>query len=237
MLLAAAHPALAHQPFFEDQDFTAAAPGRVKDPTVSTALYATLESRSDVDYVTFEGRRGQKILIGITIPAIAGQEEFAPTVALLGPGLPDGELPAQVARPLVGGAAAGSAGSERGASGEQEGAIVWPAPAGEAPVFFEPFSSTSYWERQEDRVELPEDGQYTVAVWSDRGALGRYTLVVGDREVFGGDPAFGVKLGTYWTAVPQPSEPEQDTEQGVEPSQATPAPGGSAPVHAGCGRR
>ena len=80
--------ASAHQPFFEDKDFTAKAPGTVKDPTVSTALYATLDSPRDVDYVTFDGKRGDSVLIGLTIPAIDGQENFTPTVAIMGPGLP-----------------------------------------------------------------------------------------------------------------------------------------------------
>lgn len=64
-------------------------------------------------------------------------------------------------------------------------------------------------------MTLPADGLYTVAVWSDARAVGRYTLVVGDREVFGGDPAFGLKLPGYWTPVEAPA----DTS------------------HVGCGRR
>jgi hypothetical protein len=186
LLLTSASLASAHQPFFEDTDFTLSAPGKVKDPTVSTALYATLDSRRDIDYVTFEGKRGQSILIGLTIPAIAGQEHFTPTVAILGPGLPSATsamLPRQVA-PKAG-----------------DGAVIWPPAPGQASVFFEPFSRTRYWERQENRVELPVDGRYTLAVWSETGAVGRYTLVVGDREVLGGDPAFPIKLPAYWTPV------------------------------------
>jgi hypothetical protein len=212
LMLLAVLPAAAHQPFFEDSDFTAQKPGSVKDPTVSTALYATLDSRRDVDYVTFDGKRGQSILVGITIPAIAGQEHFTPTVAVMGPGLAGGKLPRQVAQP-----------QNPNGAGAPVGAVVWPAPPGPAAVFFEPFSRTSYWERQEDRVVLPEDGRYTVAVWSDSGATGRYTLVVGDREVFGGDPAFGVKLPAYWTPVPVQEE-EVDAE----------SLGGT---HASCGAR
>jgi hypothetical protein len=208
LVLFSAAIASAHQPFFEDRDFTAAAPGSVKDPTVSTALYATLQSPEDVDYVTFEGKQGQSILIGITIPAIAGQEDFAPAVAIIGPGLPAAKLPAQVAVPQ--------------GEGGQTGAMVWAAPEGTPPVFFEPFSRTSYWERQEDRVTLPADGRYTLAVWSDRGASGRYTLVVGDREVFGGDPAFGMKLPAYWTAVPAApaAAPKQGEAEAVKADDA-----------------
>jgi hypothetical protein len=204
-VLLTASLASAHQPFFEDSDFTAAAPGSVKDPTVSTAIYATLDTRSDVDYVTFDGKRGQSVLVGITIPAIEGQEDFTPTVAVLGEGLPTAKLPRSVAIP------------------EGAGAVVWNAPAGAANVFFEPFSRTSYWERQENRIELPADGRYTLAVWSDAGDVGRYTLVVGDREIMGGDPAFPIKLPGYWTAVEEPpaapdSAPAAAPTPGAKPS-------------------
>lgn len=71
-VLTASAPVWAHQPYFEEDDFTAAAPYRVADPTVSTAVYATLESRGDVDYYVFDGRKGQSILLELTIPQIDG---------------------------------------------------------------------------------------------------------------------------------------------------------------------
>ncbi len=51
-------PALAHQPFFEEKDFTADSPAQIKDPTISTAMYASLETPSDVDYYSFNGSAG-----------------------------------------------------------------------------------------------------------------------------------------------------------------------------------
>lgn len=179
----------AHQPFFEDEDWTPANAYLVKDPTVSTALYATLDRRDDVDYVRFTGRAGQSILIGLTIPQIEGQENFTPTFALIGPGLPTTRLPARIQAPL------------------DTGASVLRAAPGEPTSFFEPFSRTRYWERQEDRFVLPADGEYWIAVWSDAGQIGRYTLVVGDREIPGGDIGFPFKLRAFWTPAPAPPEP------------------------------
>lgn len=198
MILGGAGRALAHQPFFEDADWTAKTPYMIKDPTVSTALYATLAQRDDVDYVTFAGQRGQRVLIGLTIPQIEGQDDFAPTLALLGPGLPAAQLPAAV-------------------EATADGAVVLAPEAGPARPFFEPFSRTSYWERQEQVVTLPADGAYTVAVWHPAGAVGRYTLVIGDRELPGGDVAFPFKLRAFWTPAPQP------TVQAAEETGASPA--------------
>jgi hypothetical protein len=176
-------PALAHQPFFEEEDIAPDSPWEIHDPTVSTAVYATLESSTDIDYFTFEGEAGQSILLQMTIPQIEGQEEFAPTMALMGPGLPAVELPSQVETPA------------------DQGAVLLSPPPGPATTFFEPFSRTSYWERQESRVTLPANARYVVAVWHDSGEVGRYVFVVGDKEELGGDLTFPIKMRSYWTPV------------------------------------
>lgn len=198
----AAVPAQAHQPYFEEDEIEAGNPWQIKDPNVSTALYATLGSHEDVDYFSFEGKAGEVVLLELTIPQIEGQEDFAPTLALMGPGLPDAELPGEVVIP------------------EGAGALVIEPPAGPAPTFYEPFSRTSYWERQEQRVTLPASGHYVVAVWHPEGEIGRYTFVIGEQERLGGDLLFPFKMSSYWTPVEAPA---------VE---AEPAP---IPVRSPCG--
>lgn len=193
----AVSPASAHRPYFEEDDIGAAKPWQFDDPTISTVVYAALHTASDVDYFSFDGRQGERILLEITIPQIEGQENFAPSLALLGPGLADSALPARVDRP------AGAA-----------GVLEIPAPAGPATTFFEPFSRTSYWERQSQRVTLPADGRYTVAVWHPTGEVGRYGFVIGDKERPGGDLAFMRKLRSYWTPV----QPAGETTDAAPPS-------------------
>lgn len=179
--------AAAHQPIFEEVDFTAENVRNIADPTVSTALYATLSQADDVDFFTFTGKAGTRTLIGMTIPQIAGQDDFAPTIALIGPGLPekDSTLLPESAENLL---------------NADEGFTILEAPE-EASPFFEPFSRTSYWRRQHVRVALPADGDYTLIVWHASAQVGRYVLVVGDREIPGGDPLFAIKLPNYWTPV------------------------------------
>ena len=184
LLFATALPASAHRPYFEDKDIVAAAPWRIDDPTISTVVYATLDSQRDVDYYVFDGKKGQRILFEITIPQIEGQDDFAPTLALMGPGLPAGTLPSQVTQP-----------SRTGAQ------VIAPSP-GPADSFYEPFSRTSYWERQSQRITLPAKGRYVVAVWHPQGELGRYGFVIGDKERPGGELFnLGKKLKAYWTPV------------------------------------
>ena len=50
------------------------------------------------------------------------------------------------------------------------------ATPGPAPTFFEPFSRTSYWDRQEERISLPTEGTYTVAAWHPEGDVWTHTL-------------------------------------------------------------
>ncbi len=207
-LVLPAATALAHQPFFEDGDLTPATPLRVADPLVSTALYATLDRPGDVDYFVFDGQAGQRVEVGVTIPQIEGQEDFAPTVGLIGPGLP--EL-AGVALPDK---------ETRQLAKTGDGLLVLgPVPA---TTFFEPFSRTSYWRRQREKVTLPADGQYTLVVWSPDNTVGRYVLVVGDREVPGGDLMFPMKLPVYWTPVTS----GESASDGAKPpiQQPTPTP-------------
>lgn len=179
-------PIQAHQPYCEQDDGENDAPFRIADPTVSMAYYAALFPRDDVDYLTFHGEAGQQILLGLTIPQIDGQEDFAPTFALFGPGLGQSDvslLPERVQLP-------------RDASFE-----LFRAGDEEPEAFYEPFSGTSYWSRQETRVTLPETGRYTVAVWHDQEMAGRYVMVVGDREVIGGDVGCLMSLGEYFTPI------------------------------------
>jgi hypothetical protein len=177
--------AFAHQPFFEERDWRLNAPYQLADPTVSTALYGTLARRGDVDWIVFTGKPGQEIHLSVVIPQIDGQEEFAPTIALVGPGLPPNRLPGWIRRPDTGGAV-----------------ILEPAP-GPAPTFHEPYGGRNYWRRQEARIPLPAGGNYFVAVYHPKGQTGRYTLSIGEKEVRGGDPEYRQKTDRFWTPVPR----------------------------------
>ena len=182
-----ATPAWAHQPFFEETDIAPNRPWWIDDPSVSTAIYATLESATDVDVFAFEGRAGQAVYLSIVIPQIPGQENFAPTMALIGLGLPGEAIALPAAVPIA-----------------DEGVEVIPPPEGPPSTFFEPFTRTSYWERQERWVTLPADGPYRVAVWYPRGEVGRYVFVIGQNEWPGGDLDFMAKLRRYWVPVGSP---------------------------------
>jgi len=192
-MLVLADSSSAHRPYFEEEDLTPEQPWLVSDPSVSTAFYGTLSNDDDVDYFVFDGKQGQSVLVAITIPQIEGQKDFAPSLLISGAGLDAGILPPGVDLKLTTG----------------QGLILIP-PSNETPeTFFEPFSGTSYWNRQDRRVILPENGRYTVAVWHPQGDIGRYVFVIGDKERPGGDPLFPVKMKSYWTPVSEETADQQ----------------------------
>ena len=79
--------AYAHQPYCEFADVTSNAPWQVPDSTISYAYFGNLYPAGDIDYFTFEAEEGQSVLVSMSIPAIDGQEDFAPVMVLSGPGV------------------------------------------------------------------------------------------------------------------------------------------------------
>jgi len=56
--------------------------------------------------------------------------------------------------------------------------------------FYEPFGQVTYWERQELRTELPQDGIYFIVVTDEKNQSGKYSLAVGEIEDFSGENMF-----------------------------------------------
>ncbi|MCA1553346.1 MAG: hypothetical protein LC737_03115, partial [Chloroflexi bacterium] len=115
----------------------------------------------------FEGKQGQRIAISTLVPKIAALREFGVAVALVGRGF-------------------GKADALPFALSDGEGVLLAPDDAHAADdLFDEPFTGTTYWNRQKLNATLPQDGTYTVAVFNARGEVGKYVLAIGEREKFG----------------------------------------------------
>jgi hypothetical protein len=50
--------------------------------------------------------------------------------------------------------------------------------------FYEPFGQVTYWERQEVRLDIPNDGKYFIIVNDEKGQSGKYSLAIGTIEDF-----------------------------------------------------
>lgn len=175
VLLVPFSSASAHRPIWGEQY------GPIEIPNLHTsfAVYRDL-STDQIDVFTFEAEAGQDLHAGIQIPAVDGLEEYEIRAALFGPGLPEADpeaLPPDHPEDL--------------------GALVFPSR--ESAGYFEPFTLTSYWGRQEIDVSLPAEGTYYLLVWQPEGMPGKYVLDTGRAEVF--EPADIFRFPVWWVRV------------------------------------
>jgi hypothetical protein len=114
------------------------------------------------------------------IPALKGLENYAVTMAIMGPSLPEAnhdQLPPE--------------------HPEELGALVIQSWKGED--FFEPFTQTLYWGRQSVGLNLPADGTYYILVWQPEGVAGKYVMDTGYTEDFGVEALF--LMPVWWVRV------------------------------------
>lgn len=147
----------------------------IPDPNISWAIYASLNHSGEADYYTFRAPQNFKLTAQITIPAISSLQNFAPHLALIGPGLPT--------------STAGVPGLDGLNVPSSDGVVIYNAThAGATDAFYEPFTQTNYWNRQTETPTLTKSGTYYLAVFNlptDAVQTGKYVLAVGTKEEFG----------------------------------------------------
>ncbi len=79
-------PVLAHMPTFGGEGKSPETAIRIEDPSKSRVLYGELAS-GDIQYYGFNIEKGERIVLGLTIPVEEGNKGFTPNVILIGPGL------------------------------------------------------------------------------------------------------------------------------------------------------
>jgi hypothetical protein len=156
----------------------------VEDHRISWAAYGSLSTAEEVDYYRFDANTGEEIYASILIPKIKRLKGFDPDLALIGPGTGDKERDSH-------------APEESLDVREGEGLMLKRYSGGEDEVFFEPFTQTSYWERQELRLKAPRTGTYYLAVFHPDDRTGKYVLAIGEKEVFGAGDVLSLP-GTWW---------------------------------------
>lgn len=178
----AVHVANAHVMRFETDNSTFDNPQNMVSAQLAKHWFATIQFPGDVDYYIFEGEAGEEVSLHLMYPWIEGHPPFYPSIALIGPGLPQIELSGGVRMPEGAGAIALEFSEEDLVEGFHDGLPFFEAPALEAT--------------------LPQDGTYYVVIWHPLGEIGRYTFEHGDEH--GGledDPDSEAKLEAFWTPL------------------------------------
>jgi len=179
-------PAFAHVPVFGGDGKSPEAAIHIEDPSKSRVLYGELAS-GDLRYYSFNVVKGERIVLGLTIPVEDGHKGFTPSLILIGPGLTDEEkIPEKLEVP------------------ERYGAKVLSYSLPESPVY-EGFTPGAFYSLVKLDIKAPESGTYYVAVGAIQEAgsrkgedeiqekglqereipgEGNYGLILGYRETF-----------------------------------------------------
>ena len=165
-----------------NNDFSTAK--EIPNHKVSWGIYEELSDSNDVHYYKFAADEGDRLYAQILIPKLEKFSTFVPSIALVGSNVTAGNL---------------EAGYSVREYAHDIGDLPFAIPPGMRAIvvdyngqipsseFYEPFTQTSYWERQEIVINsLPSVGTYYLVVF-DRSLMedaAKYTLAVGEIEDF-----------------------------------------------------
>lgn len=138
----------------------------IPDHKISWAIYEQLEPMQTKFY-KFDAKQGDSFYASIVIPKLDRLENYKPSLALIGEGI-DIDTIHKIEEKLPPG-----------------GIVIYNYDRGiPSSEFYEPFTQTTYWERQEIRITIPTNGVYYIAVFDSQGVSGKYSLAVGVIEDF-----------------------------------------------------
>ncbi|CCU78654.1 hypothetical protein HSACCH_00793 [Halanaerobium saccharolyticum subsp. saccharolyticum DSM 6643] len=173
LILSFKSDAQAHVPLDTSGAASKKEPIFVEDHQISWAAYNQLEQAGDVDYYSFKAEQGEDIYFSMVIPVIDRYQDFKPDLALIGPALENDYAdydPDYINSILK--------------LEADENIIIVRDDNDNPDTFFEPFTRTSYWKRQEFSTAAPATGTYYLAVFSGEEAQGKYTLAIGRKEIW-----------------------------------------------------
>lgn len=151
----------------------------VPEPWFMWFVLGELSSADDVDMAKFDYQAGDRFKAEIFIPGHEELRGFNPTIALIGPGLPQPSEPLPFEIP------------------EGMGAIV--ATSDGTFDYFDIFTQMVYFPRAKIEVVMPQTGRYYVAVWGEPVGMARYALDIGIMENFA--PHVLIRYPVNWWEV------------------------------------
>jgi len=159
--------ALAHRPTFSDGSATDPnAAHEIKEVDVSQVVYHELTQDAQQLWLTFEAEKDYVLFVQIGVPVLDRLEDYRPAVVLLGPGLPEVDLPFGIPAGLG-------------------GRIISTDDVTEPRLFHEHFTDTRSWILKELDIPLPASGRYYLVAYHPTGTPGKVWVAVGKLERFG----------------------------------------------------
>jgi len=165
LLIVAAGNALAHKPIFTND--TGIDPNnaiKLIDPNISQVVYRELPLSAQL-WTTFTASADFEMFVQIGVPVIDRLKQFRPSLAVIGPGLPDVNLPFALPRGL--------------------GAVIIDTNSVEPKFFHEHFTGTDSWILTSRTIKLPQGGRFYVTAFDPASKGGKLWIAVGKKEKFG----------------------------------------------------
>ena len=161
------HKLISHDDSHRDFDSALVIP----DHKISWAIYENL-GVEEAKFYTFDAKKGDSFYASIVVPKLDGLENYSPSLILMNGNLFNDDVL-----------------SSNIESNIQKSLYEGDYPGNE---FYEPFGQVTYWERQEIKTIIPEDGQYFILVLDEKNQSGKYSLAIGTIEDFSGADFFTI---------------------------------------------
>jgi len=164
-VLGVAFPAAAHKPIVIDGGPTSLEDAlETESVDISQVAYHRRTAGNPEIWLTFEVTANTPLYLQMGVPKLGRLEDYRPAMALVGPGLPQVQLPFEIP--------------------EGYGAYVFPTDGEEPNEFYEPFTGTTSWQFPYKNLTLETAGRYYVAGYAPQGDDGKFWIAIGKRESF-----------------------------------------------------
>ena len=138
----------------------------VPDPVVSYVGYHERTSEAPELWFTFESEEGSPIFMQLGVPEIERYESLRPSMVLLGPGLPEIDVPFEIP--------------------EGYGGIEYKSEDQGEPVYFEEeFTGTNSWQFEAVEIDASATARYYLVGYIPSGEDGKFFMALGEKEVYG----------------------------------------------------
>ena len=161
-----AQQVFAHRPIFTEDVATSPKTAiQTADPDISQVVYREITEKTAQIWLTFMAPKDFDLFIQIGVPAIDRLKDFRPAMVVIGPGLPDRDVPFKIP--------------------DKMGAQVFPTKEVAKPRFFhEHFTNTDSWILRSETVRLSRPGRYYLVAFSPQEQTGKLWLSLGKKESF-----------------------------------------------------
>lgn len=134
------------------------------DPNVSQVVYRVLPKGGQV-WTTVTASANFELYVQMGIPVLERQKTFRPSLAVIGPGWDEPNVPFSIPQGL--------------------GAVRIDTGSREPRFFHEPFTGTDSWILVTQTITLPQSGRFYIAAFDPNDEGGKLWLAVGKKEKFG----------------------------------------------------